>query len=307
MNIYTVGSHVLAALKERRPIVALETALLTHGLPRPHNLGAALEMEATVRAAGAVPCTVGVVGGKVGIGLAEQELEQLSCCVSPLKSGLRELPYAVASGRDGGTTAGATAYLARSFGIRVLATGGIGGVHRGAALSFDVSNDLAVLGNAPITVVSSGAKAILDLGLTLEYLETAGVAVVGYRTDCLPAFYSRRSPFPLPYLLESPSQVAEMAVARDRLGLPGAVLVCNPVPSEAEVPWEELMTFIRQAEIELHNIKKTGPDVTPWMLNRLSVLSDGRTLRANLALLRENAGLGAAIARAVIEKGEQVE
>ncbi|MBS3948322.1 MAG: pseudouridine-5'-phosphate glycosidase [Dethiobacter sp.] len=306
MKPYTIGSHVLAALKEKRPIVALETALLTHGLPRPHNLETVLEMEAAVRSAWAVPCTVGVVAGKVTVGLAEQELEQLSRCASPLKIGLRELPYAVSAGRDGGTTAGATAYLARRFGIGVLATGGIGGVHRGAALSFDVSNDLAVLGNVPVTVVSSGPKAILDLGLTLEYLETAGVTVIGYRTDCLPAFYSRRSPFTLAYLLESPSQVAEMTLARDRLGLPGAVLVCNPVPEEAEIPWDELMALIRQAETELYKIKKTGSDVTPWMLDRLSVLSDGRTLRANLALLRENAGLGAAIARAVIEKGDQV-
>ncbi|MDW7650780.1 MAG: pseudouridine-5'-phosphate glycosidase [Bacillota bacterium] len=291
-----IGDHVIAALQEKMPLVALETALVTHGLPKPLNVETALAMEAAVRAEGAVPCTIGVLGGRIVLGLAPDELDRLAAENEPVKIGLRELPYAAASEKSGGTTVSATSYLAHRYGIRIFATGGIGGVHRGAGTTFDISNDLTVLGRTPLTVVSSGAKAILDLKLTLEYLETAGVTVAGYKTKTFPAFYSQSSPYKLPLQLTSASQAAQVALVRDGLGLPSALLVCNPVPQDVEIPWSELMSLVAQADDEIRKGGISGQDVTPEMLRRMFVLSEERTLKANLALLVENARLGAQIA-----------
>lgn len=294
--IYEVGAAVVDALRMKKPIVALETALLTHGLPEPHNLKTVLDMEEAVAREGAVPCTIGVIRGRAVIGLDRSQLEYLAHVNGTRKLGIRDLPYAAALGLDGGTTVSATAYLAHRFGIRFFATGGIGGVHPGAGQTFDISADLPVLARTPVTVISSGAKAILDLGLTLEYLETAGITVAGFCTDRLPAFYASSSPFPLPYVVDSAAQAAATALARDRLGLTGAVLICNPVPKEAEIPWDELLPLINLAKNEVSASGTAGQDVTPAMLSRLFEVSGGRALRANLALLRENARLGAAIA-----------
>lgn len=296
---YSIGRHVLDALRDRKPLVALETALVTHGLPRPLNLETALSMEAAVRENGAIPCTIGVLAGKTVIGLSHAELQALSGETGSLKIGLRELPYASAKKKSGGTTVSATAWLARRFGIPVFATGGIGGVHRGARETFDISPDLTVLSQTPVTVVSSGAKAILDLKLTLEYLETACITVAGYQTGYFPAFYSRHSPYRLPLTVETPEEAAELSRARDRLGLNTAVLVCNPVPDKAEISWDELEPMVYDVFTETEAAGIRGQDITPRMLERLFALSGGRTLQANVALLVENAALGARISSAI--------
>jgi pseudouridylate synthase len=297
-----LGTHVIHALREGKPLVALESALLTHGLPRPVNLETALAMEAAVEEEGAVPATIGILQGRIIIGLTHDELETLAWSPSPWKVGIRELPAMAARHEDGGTTVSATAYLARRYGISVFATGGIGGVHREGQYTFDISADLTVLGRTPITVVSSGAKAILDLKLTLEYLETAGITVAGYRTASFPAFYSAASPYPLTLTLDNPAQVARVALARDGLDLPGALLVANPVPAGAEIPWDRLMEHIAAVAEEIRSEGIAGQDVTPQMLRRLFALTEGATLKANLALLRHNARLGGEIARALTEE-----
>jgi pseudouridine-5'-phosphate glycosidase len=301
MNI-TIGTHVVHALREKAPLVALETALVTHGLPRPLNVETALAMEAAVREAGSVPCTIGMIAGRLIVGLTEDELRSLAKTTSALKLGVRELPAAMALQKSGGTTVAATAYLAHRYGIRVFATGGIGGVHRGARETFDISADLTILGRTPITVISSGAKAILDLSLTLEYLETAGITVAGYRTDSFPAFYSVSSPYSLSIRLESAAEVAKTALCRDGLGLTAALLLSNPVPKEAEIPWDELMDFINKVDLEVKEQGVGGQDVTPTMLKRLFQVTKGRTLSANLALLTENARLGGEIAKTICEE-----
>lgn len=298
----TLGPHVFTALREYQPLVALETALVTHGLPRPLNLETALAMEEAVQENGAVPCTIGILGGRLVIGLTKSEQEALASEQAPLKVGLRELPYAMAQGISGGTTVSATAYLAHRYGIRVFATGGIGGVHRGAGETFDISNDLTVLGKTPVTVISSGAKAILDLKLTLEYLETAGVTVAGFKTNSFPAFYSHGSPYSLSLRLDSALEVARMALQRDELGMSAAILVCNPVPPEFEIPWDKLIALVEQTDNDIKREGIVGQDVTPQMLRRMFALSEGQTLHANLALLVANAGLGGEIARKIQEQ-----
>lgn len=301
----SLGSHVFTAIRENQPLVALETALLTHGLPRPLNLETALAMETVVQEHGAVPCTIGVLGGRVVIGLTKSELEALASEQTPMKVGLRELPFVLAQGKSGGTTVSATAYLAHRYGIRVFATGGIGGVHRGGGETFDISNDLTVLAKTPITVVSSGAKAILDLKLTLEYLETVGVTVVGYKTSTFPAFYSQDSPYPLSLRLDSVAEAAKVALHRDELGMSAAILVCNPVPPEHEIPWAKLMALVEQTDSGIKQAGIAGQDVTPQMLRRMFTLSEGQTLHANLALLVANARLGGEIAREIqAQRGE---
>lgn len=281
--------------------MALETALVTHGLPSPFNLETAADMEAAVRGSGAVPCTIGVLRGEINVGLDREQLTALAEEESPLKLGLRELPYAAAMGRSGGTTVAATAHLAHRYGIRVFATGGIGGVHRNGHNTFDISGDLPVLGRTPLTVVSSGAKAILDLKLTLEYMETAGIAPVGYRTSFFPAFYAAVSPYRTQLCVESAADVARTAAARDALGIPAALLVCNPVSLDNQIPWEHLTGMIAQVCDEMGRDGIEGQDVTPYMLRRLFVLSRGQTLKANLSLLVDNARLGGEIAVALAE------
>ncbi|EEG76119.1 pseudouridine-5'-phosphate glycosidase [Dethiobacter alkaliphilus] len=296
----SIGGHVLSALREKKPLVALETALVTHGLPRPLNLETAVQLEEIVTQSGAVPCTIGVLNGEIIMGLNKSQLDALAMEENPLKLGVRELPVAVAQKRSGGTTVAATAHLAHRYGIGVFATGGIGGVHRGGENTFDISGDLPVLARTPVTVVASGAKAILDLPLTLEYLETAGITVGGYQTNTLPAFYSAASPYPLNLSFDSVEQVAQTAMSRDELGLQAAILLCNPVPGDSEIPWDELMAMIVNVDREIREEGVVGQDVTPQMLRRLFTLSDGRTLQANLALLKENARLGAEIAQTLI-------
>ncbi len=292
-----IAPEVEQALREGRPVVALESALITHGLPRPLNRDVTREMEEAVRQEGAIPATIAVLEGRPSIGLSPDQIERLAAEPSPVKISLRDLPAAVARGATGGTTVAATVHLAHRAGLRVFATGGIGGVHRGHPE--DVSADLLALGSIPMVVVCAGAKAILDLPRTLEMLETLGVPVVGYGTDTFPAFTSPTSGLPLPLRADSPEEVAAMARARDDLGLRAALLVTVPVPEDAAIPWEEAESEIAAVVAEAEERGIRGPALTPYLLARLAHQTDGRSLRANRALLLRNARVAARIARAL--------
>jgi pseudouridine-5'-phosphate glycosidase len=280
------------------PVVALESALITHGFAPPANLDVARQIEAAVREEGARPATIAVVEGQVRVGLSEAEVTHLASDRSARKVSLRDLPLVVAQGASGGTTVAATIHLARRAGIHVFATGGIGGVHRGHPE--DVSADLPALASNPIVVVCAGAKAILDLPRTLEYLETHGVPVIGYGTDEFPAFYSRRSGLRLDARVETPEEIAEIARVRGELDLTAALLVCVPVPEAEEMPAAEAEAAIAQAVAEAETRGVSGKALTPFLLARLVELTGGRARQANEALLLNNARVAARIARALV-------
>jgi pseudouridine-5'-phosphate glycosidase len=294
-----VAPAVAAALARGAPVVALETAVLTHGLPRPTNLETARAMEAAVRSAGALPATVGALDGALIVGLAEAELERLGRADGVVKASVRDLPLVVARRRSAGLTVAATARLARAAGIDVFATGGIGGVHRGAAASFDISADLPVLARTPLVVVCAGAKSVLDLPATLEWLETAGVPVIGYGTDELPGFVVRATGLRLADRADDPAEVAAIYRAQRALGLEQALLVTAPPPAEVAVPAGAAAALLEAALAALGERGVHGGEVTPFLLADLAARSGGATLRANVALLLNNARLGAAIARAL--------
>lgn len=289
-----VLSAVRAALRQGRPVVALESTVITHGLPYPHNLAVARRMEERVRAGGAVPATIAVRQGRLAIGLSDGDLADLAQATGVRKCSRRDLALAVARGEDAGTTVSATMLLAAQAGIRVFATGGIGGVHRGHP--FDVSADLLELGRTPMTVVCAGAKAILDLPLTLEVLETQGVPVIGYQTDAFPAFYYRDSGLPVDARCDTPDEVARIMAARDALSLPAGLLVTVPVPESAALPRAAAEAAIRKALAEAERRKIRGKQVTPFLLARVSELTKARSRTANLALLEQNAQVAAEIA-----------
>lgn len=291
----TVSPKVAAALDAGLPVVALETALVTHGLPRPQNYQVARRMESLVEAEGAVPATVAVLAGTPRIGLLETDLRHLAETDGAAKASLRDLPALALRGRDGGTTVAATAWLAARVGIRVFATGGIGGVHRGAP--WDVSADLPVLASTPIVVVCAGAKSILDLPRTWEWLETHGVPVVGYGTDELPAFYCRTSGLPVTVRADAPEEVAELARRQWALGLEKAILVGVPVPEETAIPEAQVEAALSQALADAEASGIWGKALTPFLLARLVKLTGGASLRANEALLLQNAQVAAQIAR----------
>jgi pseudouridine-5'-phosphate glycosidase len=292
--------EVRAALAEGRPVVALESTLITHGLAYPTNLEVAQAMEAAIREEGAVPATIAILGGQITVGLADDELEYLSTRPRQAvrKCSRRDLPIAVGRSEDAATTVAGTMVVAHKAGIEVFATGGIGGVHRGHP--FDVSADLVELGRTPVTVVCSGAKAILDLPLTLEVLETQGVPVVGYGTDTLPAFYSRSSGLPVDVRVEGPEEVAAIVRARRALGLTHATLVTVPVPAEEALPPEEAEAAIEEAIRQADAAGIAGKALTPFVLARVVELTAGRSQRANVALLVNNARVAARIARALV-------
>jgi pseudouridylate synthase len=288
--------RIAAEVREARAVVALESTIITHGMPYPENLGTAQSLEREVRARGAVPATIAVLGGAIRVGLNAAELERLAMSKGAMKLSRADLPYAVTSGRTGATTVAATMICAHLAGIRVFATGGIGGVHRGAESSFDISADLEELARTPVAVVSAGAKALLDLPKTLEVLETRGVPVIGYRTDEFPAFWSRNSGLKAPLRMDSAEEIAAFLRVKWEIGLTGGALVANPVQAEAEIPAGEMSGFIGQAvgEAEQHGI--AGKAVTPWILGRIVELTGGASLRTNIALVQANARLGAEIA-----------
>ena len=281
--------------------MALETTVIAHGLPRPSNVEHALRLEAAIREEGAAPRTIGILGGRVVVGLDPAQIRHLGSGHAVLKVSTRDLPVVVARGLDGATTVAATIRLAHAAGIEVFATGGIGGVHRavGGTASFDVSADLEELARTPLVTVCSGAKAILDLPATREALETHGITVAGYGTDAFPAFFSPDSGLPVDVRCDSPEEVAELVAAHRRLGLPSAVLVVVPVPAHAALPREEIEPLIERAVAEAEAEGLRSADLTPFLLSRVAELTGERTLRANLELLERNARVAARIARAI--------
>ena len=282
------------AAKEKAAVVALESTVITHGLPYPQNLQLARDMEAAVRRAGAIPATIAVIDGKIKVGLSNEELTRLAQSKSNLKIGRRDFATAVVKKAYGGTTVAATMYAASQASIRVFATGGIGGIHR--ENPFDVSTDLRTLSDTPMIVVCAGAKAILDLPATLEYLETSGVPVIGYKTNEFPAFYSRTSGLDVSLRLDTPRAIAEFALTHWGMGLWTAVLVANPVPELDAIPKTEIEPVIARASKEAQDKKIHGQALTPFLLQRVSDLTAKRSMRANLSLLLNNAQLAGEIA-----------
>jgi len=296
-----IREDVRLALDNREPVVALESTIITHGMPHPENVATARVVEEVVRQNGAVPATIAVLGGRIKVGLSPEELEWLGSAGAVLKLSRADLPYAIAAGRHGSTTVSATMICAGLAGIRVFATGGIGGVHRGVEETLDISADLEELATTPVVVVCAGAKAILDLPRTLEYLETRGVPVVGYQTDRFPAFWSRSSDLPVPIRLDAPAAIADLVRAKDGLGLGGGVLVANPIPDQDEIPFTETGDLIERAIEEARRNNIVGKAVTPFLLSYLNRITDGRSLAANIALVKHNAALAARIAVALAQ------
>lgn len=294
--IFERSEAVARAQAAGQPVVALESTIITHGMPYPQNLETARAVEDAVRAAGAEPATIAVLDGRLQIGLSPDQLATLAQARGVWKLSRADLPVAMALGRTGATTVAATMIAAHLAGIAVFATGGIGGVHQGAGESFDISADLQELAQTPVTVVAAGAKAILDLPKTLEVLETAGVPVIAYRQDALPAFWSRDAGLAAPLRLDDPAAIARAHAMRARLGLPGGQLIANPIPAEAEIPRETLAPLIAQATAEAAEQGITGKAVTPFLLDALYRKTDGATLTANIALVLNNARLAAEIA-----------
>jgi len=294
-----LSEEVADARAAGRPVVALESTLITHGMPAPTNLETARAVEDAVRAAGAVPATVAVLDGRLAVGLTDAELDRLAGSPDVRKLSRADLAVALADGATGSTTVAATMIAAHLAGIEVFATGGIGGVHRGAETSFDVSADLEELARTPVTVVASGAKAILDLPKTLEALETRGVPVITVGQDDFPAFWSRTSGLPSPLRLDAPERIAAAHHMRRRLGLPGGQLVANPIPRDAEIPAEIMAPHIEAALAEARAAGIAAKAVTPFLLARIAAGTGGTALAANIALVRANARLAAAIAVAL--------
>lgn len=295
-----IAPEVAAALADGRPVVALESTIISHGMPWPRNAETALAVEAEVRAHGAVPATIAVLGGRLKAGLDAAQIEHIARAGHMVaKASRRDLPLLLAQGADGATTVAATMIVAALAGIRVFATGGIGGVHRGAETSFDISADLQELAQTPVAVVCAGAKSILDLGLTLEYLETHGVPVIGYQTDTLPAFFTRDSGFALAQRLDEPAAIARLLHAQwAGLGYQGGAVIANPIPAEYALPRElaDRATALALAEAKAEGVQ--GKAVTPFLLQRVNELTGGDSLASNVQLVLNNARLAAAIAAA---------
>ncbi|MBZ9843404.1 pseudouridine-5'-phosphate glycosidase [Mesorhizobium sp. CA5] len=296
VDIHPPVSEALAA---GRPVVALESTIITHGMPYPDNGAMAAKVEQIIIDCGAVPATIAVVEGRIKIGLSDGERESLAMTGDAMKLSRADLGFAVAQTRTGGTTVAATMIAAHMAGIKVFATGGIGGVHKGAEKSFDISADLDELARTPVIVVSAGAKAILDIEKTLEVLETRGVPVIGHGCETMPAFWSRQSPFRAPLTLHAPEDIAHFYRTRQALGLGGGILVANPVPQNDEIPAAEMDGYIQAAQKAAEALNVTGKAVTPFLLSKILELTGGRSLKTNIALVENNARLAAEIAKAL--------
>lgn len=303
----SISSAVEAAVCARGAIVALESTVIAHGLPSPSNVETARDCEVAVRQSGALPATIGVVAGRPVIGLNDQQIQSIAERAGVAKINLANLAYVIAAGGWGATTVASSLHLANLAGVKVFATGGIGGVHRGAGESFDISADLMALARYPVITVCAGAKAILDLPKTMEVLETLGAPVIGYQTDELPAFYSRSSGLKLDLRADSPEQIAKTALTHWRMGFSTGVLVTAPVPAEDEIPANEIKDVIDEALGAAAKQGISGKAVTPFLLSRISERTQGRALRANIALLKNNARIAGAIAVALAnqEKADQ--
>ena len=299
MNKYlTVSPEVQQALAAGRPVVALESTIISHGMPYPQNVQTAMLVEQTVRDYGAVPATIAVIGGQLTAGCTPDQIEHLGRRGTAVtKASRRDLPVLVAEREDGATTVATTMIIAAMAGIKVFATGGIGGVHRGAETTMDISADLEELAQTPVMVICAGPKAILDLRLTLEYLETKGVPVIGYGTDELPAFYTRHSGFGVDYRLDTPQQLAETFRAKLDMGLQGGMLVTNPIPEQYSMPPQAINRAIDEAIADADRLGIHGKAITPYLLDRIQQLTGGDSLAANIQLVLNNARLAAQTAR----------
>ena len=290
----SISPEVQQALNEGRPVVALESTIISHGMPYPQNVETAMRVEQTIRDNGAVPATIAIIGGKLKAGCTADEIEYLGRKGRDvIKASRRDLPVLVARGADGATTVTTTMIIAAMAGIKVFATGGIGGVHRGAETTMDISADLEELAQTPVMVICAGAKSILDLGLTLEYLETKGVPVIGFGTDELPAFYTRHSGFKVDYRIDSPEELAAAFRAKLEMGLHGGMLVTNPIPEEYSMPADVINRAIDQAIADANREGIHGKETTPFLLARVKDLTGGDSLAANIQLVLNNARLAA--------------
>ncbi len=301
MNKYLdISPEIAAALSAGRPVVALESTIISHGMPYPKNVETAQRVEQTIRDNGAVPATIAILGGRLKVGLSPDELDYLGRTGRGVaKASRRDLPALLASGADGATTVATTMIIAHMAGIQIFATGGIGGVHRGAEITMDISADLEELAQTPVMVVCAGAKAILDLGLTLEYLETKGVPVIGYGTDELPAFYTRESGFSVDYRVDSPEELAAMFLVQRELGYKGGMLVTNPIPAEYAMDKAVIDAAIEQALADCRAQGIKGKETTPFLLARVVELTGGDSLESNIRLVLNNARVAALTAAAL--------
>lgn len=297
-----ISEEVRYALEHGKPVVALESTIISHGMPYPDNVKTALTVEKTVRENGAVPATIAIIKGVPTVGLSEEEIEHLGKeGTKAVKVSRRDIPVVIAKKLDGATTVASTMIFAETAGIKVFATGGIGGVHRGATETMDISADLEELHQTNVTVVCAGAKSILDLGLTLEYLETKGVPVLGYKTEELPAFFTRKSGFKVDYRMDSPEEIAAAVKAKDALGLSGGMLVANPVPEEYSMDPDKIEAVISEAVEEAKALGITGKKVTPFLLEKIRNVTGGDSLFTNVKLVLNNAALAAKIAAELIK------
>ena len=292
-----IKPEVKKALEEGKPVVALESTIIAHGMPYPRNVETAIAVEDVIRAEGVMPATIAIIGGKIKIGLTKEEIEYLGTATDVLKVSRRDFPLVISQKMNGATTVAGTMICAKMAGIKLFVTGGIGGVHRGAGESFDISADLEELKVTDVAVVCAGVKSILDIGATLEYLETSGVPVVTYGTEDFPAFYSSKSGFKSECRLDDPAEIAGLINAKHDLGLAGGMLIACPIPAEDEIPYEKMDIVINKALEECEAQKITGKRITPFLLSKVKDLTEGASLDANVKLVLNNAKIGAQIAR----------
>lgn len=294
----SISKEVEIALKENKPIVALESTIISHGMPYPENVKTALECQKIIRENGCTPATIAIIKGELKIGLTDEEIDYLGKEATKVnKTSTRDIPYIVSKKLDGATTVSATSYIASLVGIKIFATGGIGGVHRKAQETFDISADLDELSKTKMAVVCAGAKSILDLGLTLEYLETKAVDVIGYKTDILPAFYTSKSDFEVNHRLDSPLEIALLINAKWEIGMPGGVLITNPIPEEYEMDKGVIDKAISEALEEMEKLNITGNKTTPYLLSKIKEITGGDSLESNIKLVYNNCKLASQIAK----------
>lgn len=293
---FDINQEVKDALNKGQPIVALESTIIAHGMPFPSNVETALAVNEIIRKKGAVPAVVGIIQGRIKVGLTEEEIEYLAEAKNVMKVSRRDFPYVVTNQLDGATTVAGTMIVAEMAGIRIFVTGGIGGVHRGAGESFDISADLEELKNTNVVVICAGVKSVLDIGATLEYLETSGVPVITYGTDIFPAFYSRDSGYYAECRIDNINTIAALINTKYKMGLKGGMLVACPIPQPHEIPYETMETVIGKALTECKAIGVTGKQITPYLLDRIKNLTEGCSLKANIQLVLHNAEIGGEIA-----------
>lgn len=291
------SDEVKKAMEEGKPVVALESTIISHGMPYPQNIETAKACEEIIRENGAVPATTAIIGGKIKIGLSDDELEFMATSKDIIKASRRDFAYIVSRGLNGATTVASTIIASRLAGIKIFVTGGLGGVHRNAEVTFDISRDLEELAANDIMIVCAGCKSILDIGLTLEYLETKGVPVFGYQTDYMPAFFTRKSEFKVDYNIKNPKEAADAAKAQWELGLQGGILLTNPIPESDSMDEEKINSAIEKALVEAKEKGIHGKETTPFLLSKVLEVTEGKSLEANIALVKNNARLGAEVAK----------